>query len=131
MKIISETAHVKAHASEVFEFLSHAANIESLLPPDKISDFQSNEEGCTFKVQGGFVIALLYTHKKPVTRIDMKSGEKSPFDYTLSIHLKERHDETDGYIEFIGDVNVFLKMMVEKPLIGLFNYMSQKLQEQF
>lgn len=131
MKIKSETAKVGAPVHIVFDFLTNAANIEHLLPADKISDFKSDETGCHFKVQGGFVISLLYVEAVEHSRIDMKSGEKAPFNYTLSIHLKEEGELTHGHIEFDGDVNMFLKMMVEKPLIGLFNYMSRKLQEQY
>ena len=131
MKIISETASIQAPIVVVFEFLSQAHNIEPLLPEDKISDFHAHQDGCTFKVQGGFLISLLYVHKEFPTRIEMKSGEKAPFKYSLTVHLEEDGDKTNGHLEVIGDVNMFLKMMVEKPLIGLFNHMSNKLQEQF
>ena len=40
-------------------------------------------------------------------------------------------EKTEGYIEFDGEVNAFLKMMVEKPLLNLFNYMANKLSQQF
>jgi hypothetical protein len=131
MKIISETTSIKAPIIVVFEFLSQSHNIEPLLPSDKISDFHAHSEGCTFKVQGGFLISLLYVEKDAPHRIHMKSGDRAPFAYSLTIHLHEKHDQTHGHIEFIGDVNMFLKMMVEKPLIGLFNHMSGKLKEQF
>lgn len=131
MKIISETASIKAPIIVVFEFLSQSHNIECLLPEDKISDFHAHSEGCTFKVQGGFLISLLYVEKDAPKRIHMKSGDRAPFAYSLTVHLSEKHDQTHGHIEFIGDVNMFLKIMVEKPLIGLFNHMSNKLQEQF
>ena len=48
------------------------------------------------------------------------------------MHLNEEETNiTEGYIEFDGEVNAFLKMMVEKPLLNLFNYMSHKLTKQF
>jgi hypothetical protein len=37
----------------------------------------------------------------------------------------------EGYIHFDGEVNMFLKMMVETPLTNLFNYMSNKMKEHF
>ena len=40
-------------------------------------------------------------------------------------------DDRFGLIAFDGEVNAFLKMMVERPLTNLFNYMSTKLVEQF
>jgi carbon monoxide dehydrogenase subunit G len=131
MEIKSETALVHAPITEVFEFLSDCSNIEVLLPADKISDFTCNPEGCNFKVQGGFNISLLYVSKDFPNHIRMKSGEKAPFDYTLDIILKEKDGHTDGHMEFKGDVNMFLRMMVEKPLTALFNSMAKKLQQQF
>lgn len=131
MEITSEKALIEAPIEKVFEYLSDAANIEPLLPQDKISDFQSDENGCTFKVQGGFSISLLYVYKVFPKSINMKSGEKAPFDYTLTIHLKEVDGHTEGHMNFEGDVNMFLRMMVEKPLTALFNSMAKKLQEQF
>lgn len=132
MNLKSETAKVNAPVHIVFDFLTDAANIQQLLPSDKISDFRSDVDGCNFKVQGGITISLLYAEKVEHSRIDMKSGEKAPFNYRLSIHLKEEaNGMTHGHIEFDGEVNMFLKMMVEKPLAGLFNYMSRKLQEQY
>lgn len=131
MEITSDKALIEAPVAAVFEYLSDAANIEPLLPADKISDFRSDETGCTFKVQGGFTISLHYDYKIFPKELHMKSGEKAPFDYTLTIHLKEVDDHTEGYMDFEGDVNMFLRMMVEKPLTALFNSMAKKLQEQF
>jgi hypothetical protein len=131
MKITSDTALVHAPIKEVFDFLAECSNIEVLLPADKISDFTCNSEGCNFKVQGGFNISLLYVSKEFPNQIRMKSGEKAPFDYTLDIILKEKGEYTDGHMEFEGDVNMFLRMMVEKPLTALFNSMAKKLQQQF
>jgi len=89
MKITSEKAYVTANLVDVYAFLSHAKNIALLLPHDKISDFQSDDNGCSFRVQGGILIPLVYTNRDSVTHIEMKSGEKAPFPYTLTIHLND------------------------------------------
>jgi hypothetical protein len=61
----------------------------------------------------------------------MRAGEGAPVDFTLMIYLKPLDDQTEGYLEFDGDVNMFLRMMVEKPLTSLFNSMSHRLQKEF
>ena len=61
----------------------------------------------------------------------MKSGEKSPFPFHLTINISENEGATVGNIVFDGQVNAFLKMMVERPLTNLFNYMSHQLKERF
>ena len=98
---------------------------------DKVSNFKSDKDSCSFKVQGGITISLIQNGKED-GKIFLKSGEKSPFPFKLTVHLNQLEEEvTEGYIEFDGEVNAFLKMMVEKPLLNLFNYMSHKLSKQF
>ena len=131
MIIESQRVTVDAYPEKVFAFLSNAKNIEELLPHDNISDFQGEDKKCSFKVQGGITITLEHDQLVPFERIEMKSGEKSPFPFTLTIFLEEMNDKTAGYIKFDGEVNAFLKMMVQKPLTNLFNYMSQKMKEKY
>lgn len=131
MRIVSESARVNAPAEEVFEFLSDPANIELLLPSDSITEFKSDDEGCSFKVQGGILIPLIYQHKVLNERIDMISNDKAPFNYTLSIFVDDFGNHAEGHIEFEGEISFFLKMMVQKPLENLFNSMTERLQNQF
>ena len=114
MLLKTDSSPVNAPIQQVFEFLSDAEN------------------GCSFKAQGGIVIPLLYVSKQPYTKIQMESGEKAPFKYTLSIILKETGPETcEGHMEFEANINMFMKMMVEKPLSNLFAVMTKNLQKQF
>ena len=131
MNIESQRVTVLAPKKEVFEFLTKPANIHELLPQDKVSDFTSDDSQCSFKVQGGFTITLVQDELTPHQRIKMVSGEKSPFPFELVIHIEEIDAQTVGYISFDGEVNSFLKMMVQKPLTNLFNYMSLKLKEKY
>ena len=131
MKLISNEVEIHANPEQVLTFISTPSNIEKILPLDKITDFKSDELMCSFKVQGGIIITLVQNGRKGNEKLFLKSGEKSPFPFTLTIHVESTSTGTKGFIEFNGEVNSFLKMMVEKPLSALFNYMSDKLKEQF
>ena len=131
MKILSEKVEINTSSDKVLDFIQITSNIECLLPLDKISDFKSNDESCSFKVQGGITISLVNNGRTENDQLFLKSGEKSPFPFELTIYAESNNENTIGYIEFDGEVNAFLKMMVEKPLSALFNYMSKKLSEQF
>jgi hypothetical protein len=126
-----ESKHVSLNCSadEAFEYLSDMNNFEELLPRDKISNFQSDNTQCSFKVQGTATIALVQKELKPVGEINIVSGEKSPFPFTLDIHIKTNDGGCEAYQVFNGDINPFLKMMVEKPLANLFNYIADRLQK--
>lgn len=131
MIIKANNVVVNADQATVRAFLGDSNNMEHLLPADKISDFQATKDGCSFKVQGGITISLLQNGDNGSNELYMKSGEKSPFPFKLTIFMNDNGATTEGHILFDGEVNAFLKMMVEKPLTNLFNYMSTKLVEQF
>ena len=131
MKIESTKVDVNANAATIYSFLKDANNLVHLLPKDNISDFKSSESECSFKVQGGVTITLVQNGGEEPNKLFLKSGEKSPFPFNLTIHINEGAETTNGFIAFDGEVNMFLKMMVEKPLTNLFNYMSNKLQQHF
>ena len=131
MTIDSDKVHVNATPETIVSFLQDATNLIHLLPQDKITDFTATKEECSFKVQGGIIISLVQDGVENTTKLFLKSGEKSPFPFRLTIHLEDTKDGSEGYIHFDGEVNMFLKMMVEKPLTNLFNYMSTKLKEHF
>ncbi len=131
MKIESTKVTVLVGKDEVIRFLKDAQNIIYLLPRDQISDWKATSDECSFKVQGGVVISLVQAGSDDQSIVSLKSGEKSPFPFSLTIHLSGADSKTEGYLAFDGEVNVFLKMMVEKPLTALFNMMSENLKRHF
>lgn len=131
MKIESNKVHVPAKPDAVASFLLDSRNLIHLLPEEKISDWKSTESECSFKVQGGVIISLIQGVAESSSRINMRSGQGTPFPFHLSILIEPKDDGCEGYLLFDGEVNVFLRMMVEKPLTALFNFMSDKLRDHF
>ena len=126
--IESDKVIVNAQRKEVFEFIADFNNIIQLLPQDKISDWQSTNDDCSFKIQNAAVIPLVKSSVDEFSKINIVSGEKAPFPFTLVVHLNEKGEGTEAFLIFEGDINPFLKMMVVKPLTNLFNYMANKLK---
>ncbi len=132
MKIESTKVEVNQNQETICNFLKDSTNILQLLPQDKISDWKATTSECSFKAQGGVTISLIQDGEEGINKVFMKSGEKSPFPFKLTIYINKTDEKTsNGYIEFDGEVNMFLKMMVEKPLTALFNHMANKLQEYY
>ncbi|MCH2214438.1 MAG: hypothetical protein MK086_04625 [Flavobacteriales bacterium] len=131
MKIESKKVEVNAGNAEVFAYVSNLNNFKELLPIDKISDWESTEDFCSFKIQGTATIDL---HKESIekpSKIQLRGGEKSPFPIKLEIFLNENDGKTEAYQIVNADINPFLKMMVEKPLSNLFDFIADRLQEKF
>ncbi len=129
--IKSDTVKVNASQETVFKFLTDFNNIKELLPQDKISDWESDENACSFKIQNAATIPLIKDTTNPNDKINIKSGDKAPFPFKLEVFINEIDggNGCEAYFEFNGEINAFLKMMVMKPLTNLFNYMARRVKE--
>lgn len=128
--IESNKVIINASQGDVYSYLIDFNNIKELLPQDKISDWDSSVDHCSFKIQNAAVIPLIKDTVEPESKINIKSGDKAPFTFTLEVFVNEKTDSTcEAYFLFEGDINAFLKMMVIKPLTNLFNYMATRIQE--
>lgn len=128
-KIESEKVLINKSSKIVFDYLCDFNNIVNLLPQDKISDWKSDNDQCSFKIQNAATIPLVKKEIHPDHKIDIVSGEKAPFPFTLVVQIKDTDAGCECQLHFTGEINAFLKMMVMKPLTNLFNYMADRLQK--
>lgn len=127
-KIESKQVSVAAPATEVFTYLNDLNHFEDLLPPDRIEDWRSDEDSCRFKIKNVSEIGFKKKTSDAPTYLQLESDEKSPFPFTINIHLKDVDGNACEVYQVIdADINPFLKMMVEKPLTKLFDYIADRL----
>ncbi len=126
-RIESNEVNVACSAEECYSFLSDMNNYELLLPKDKISNWAATEKECSFKIQKTYKLELKHVSGEPNSKIELASGASSPFKFTLNVFLTENGESTNAKLICDADINPFLKMMVEKPLNNLFNYMADRL----
>jgi len=131
MKIESKKVRINASREEVFNYVSDLNNFKDLLPMDKISDWESRKDFCSFKIQGTATIDLHLEKAESPSSLHLKGGEKAPFPIALDIFFDEADGLTEVYQEVVAEVNPFLKMMVQKPLTNLFDFIADRLQEKF
>jgi carbon monoxide dehydrogenase subunit G len=130
-RIESKKVLVNASTEQTFGFLMDMNNIRLLLPEDKISNWQSDEKSCSFKIQNAYTISLEFKESTPHSAIVYSSGSGSPFAFTLNVSLKSIDGKTEAQQICDANINAFLEMMVKGPLTNLFDYMSEKLSKQF
>jgi carbon monoxide dehydrogenase subunit G len=115
---------------QIFAFLNDMNNFEKLMPDGKIDKWESTENQCEFTLKGMARIGLKKETTSPPNHIKVSSFGKVPFTFDLDINLKEEADhQTEISIVFKGDINPFMKMMVEKPLTNFFNFLVSKAAE--
>lgn len=131
MKFETDKVTVNASQAEVFSFLTDLNNFEQLMP-SSATGWQSTKETCAFKLGGMASIGLAIKQTMPENRIDLKSHGEVMFPFEMSIFINKISDtETETYLTFDGDINPFMKMMVEKPIKEFFGYLVHKVQKHF
>ena len=128
MHIESSISTVNAPLGDVLKFISIPSNLQSILPSDKVQDFESNENSCQFKVQGGIIISLVLDQVSN-QEIHYKSGSKSPFPFTMTIKLNGIDSTCSGMIIFKGEASTFVSMIAKGPLTALFQDMAKRVKE--
>ncbi len=130
--MIIETATVNTPNNQeaVYQFLADLNNLEQLMPEGKIEKWQSDVDSCQFGIKGMATIGLKVTERKPLNEINIESFGKAPFKFKLNIFI-EAVDEANAKAKMVfdGDVNPFMKIMVEKPLTNFFNMLTEKVGE--
>lgn len=108
-------------AEKLFAFLTDMNNFEKLMPEDKIEKWTSEKDQCEFTIKGMARIGLKIKETEAPNKIIVESFGKVPFPFDLEIYLNPKGDsETETYMIFKGEINAFMKMMVEKPLKNFF-----------
>ena len=110
MILKSTSVLINENQENIFLFLSDSSNLFHILPKESISDWKANLTECSFKVQGGVVISLVQDGFEGKSKIFMKSGEKSPFPFKLTLNLEKIENQTQGYIEFDDDKKTVTKI---------------------
>lgn len=125
--IESKQVLVSKPAAEVYTFLQDMNNFQQLLPQDRISEWKADKDQCSFKVQGAATIGLKLDGGTAPTLVKMKATDRSPFPFTLDVHLVPENSGTRAHQVFNADLNPFIKVMVEKPLQNLFDHIADRL----
>ena len=126
--IESKQVQIAKPATELYTFLQDMNNFQQLLPQDRISEWKSDGRSCSFKVQGAATIGLELAGGEAPDHVILKATDRSPFPFTLDVLLKEEGGVTTAWQEFKGDINPFIKMMVEKPLKNLLDHIADKMK---
>ena len=127
LTIESTRVNVNQSQENVFNFLSNLNNLEKLMPEDRIEFWKSTDTTCRFGIKKLSSIGMKHKELNPSNQIILESDGKNPFSFTLTIHIDENDGNITSYFVFDGDVNMFMKAMVQKPLKQFFDSLAQNL----
>lgn len=128
--ITSNTNPTVSNTESLFNFLSDFKNFASILPEDRVENFQFSSEQCSFSIKGITPMTISLIEKTPYTALLFSSEALGKYKFTLKVDFTGNAGETGHCrVNLSGDLNPFIKAMAEKPLTGLVNTMSLKLSQ--
>lgn len=118
-KYTSKIGKINKQDQFIYNFLSDFRNLESVIPKDKISNFEATEDRCKFRIEGIGEAGLKTVEKKPNKLIKISSEGKAPFGFSFWIQLKpiEQEENTTAIrLTIDAQLNPMMKMMVGKHM---------------
>ncbi|UTW60778.1 hypothetical protein KFE98_12045 [bacterium SCSIO 12741] len=130
--IKSDAVTVVAPFETLRTHLENLNHYETLMTSDRIVDWQSTEDTCSFTVQGMTSIGMKREGTGLDSGIHLVSHGKNPFEFTMDILIRSVNDEScEVEVSFDGKMNFMIQTMASTPLKNLFNMMVNNLANQF
>lgn len=121
LTIESAKSNPAKSAQEVFDFLSDLNNLEKLMPEGKVENWRSTNDTCRFAIKNLATIGMKINNSSAPNTIELVSDGKNPFPFSLTLFMNDVDGGCEAYFEFKGEVNMFMKTMIQKPLKNFFD----------
>ena len=124
MKLVSTISEIKINDNLLFEKLCIIENFKKIMPKN-VSKFEIlDADTFIFSIKGMPAIKLVIGEKKVPSLITLNSSE-SKINFSLKAELKKIDEDNCSFsIEFNGDLNPMVQMMVKTPLQSFINDLS-------
>jgi len=124
MKLNSTVTNINISDNKLFEKLVIVENFKKIMP-ENISKFEIiDSETLIFSLKGMPPIKLRIGEKKAPYSIILNSTE-SKIIFSLTAQIKKTGDNSCSFeLEFNGDLNPMIQMMVKSPLQSFINDLS-------
>ena len=129
MKLNSNSTHLNISDTTLFEKLCAIENFK-LIMPENISKFEILDQSTLiFSLKGMPPIKLIFGEKHSPSLITLNSSE-SKINFSLSAHIKKIDENNCEFsLEFNGDLNPMIQMMVKTPLQSFINDLSKNISK--
>lgn len=112
---------------DVFAHLSVPANFKDIMPDD-VQRFEAGDDWFLFELKGIPAVKMKVAEMNAPESITLTSASDK-LSFQLVGTLKEDGSNTAARLDFQGDFNPMLKMMVSKPLTNFLGKLSDQLEK--
>ncbi|MBI9068568.1 MAG: SRPBCC family protein [Salinivirgaceae bacterium] len=129
MDIESRVGKIQANQEKVYALISDFSNLGNYVPHDKVNDFTSDTDSCSFTVDTIGKFGMKIIEREPTKTVKIANDDSVPFKFNLWIQLKEvAENDTRVKVTLKADLNPMLKMVAKKPLTQFVDTLLDKLE---
>ena len=121
----SPKVKVNMSSENFFNKIGDLNNLKDIMP-SQIDDFNSTKTTCSFKMSGMPKLALEITEKIEFSKISLIAKD-SKVPFTLNCFITKKGEQCEAILEINAELNIMMKMMVEKPLTQFLNVLASKI----
>lgn len=129
-KFESKVGKINSDEQHIYSFISNFNNFKQFIPADKVKDFKSTEDNCSFSVTGIGNIGLKILEKVPTNTIKITGEGMSDQTFVFWVQLKGL-SVNDTRIKFTlkANLNPMIKMMASKPLQNFLDKLVESMEQ--
>lgn len=117
MKLESKIGKVNSSDEKIYNFLTDFNNFKELVPEDKIKDWESTEDSCSFTVDMVGKTGFKIVEKEPFKLVKLTNLEDTQYNFFFWIQLKPvSENETAVKLTMDVELNAMMAMMAKKPI---------------
>ncbi len=129
-KFKSAITRIKRPAETIYDFLSDFNNFKNIMPADKVKNYQSTLDTCSFSVENMPAFHLKMGDNIRASKIVMIPQNSGGIEFSLSTSIEQvSQSDSEVIITLSAELNAFLKMMAAKPLQTFVDTLAVKLKE--
>ena len=117
---------INRSAENFFFKIGNLNNLKDIMP-SSIKDFESTETTCSFKMKGMPTLNLELGDKTPFSKISL-TAKDSQVPFSLDCFITEKGEQCQARLEINAELNMMMKMMVEKPLTQFLDVLASKME---
>ncbi len=129
MKLESKIGKKNASDEKMYNFLTNFDNFKDLVPADKVKDWESDEDSCSFTVDMVGKTGFKIIEKEEYKLIKLSSLDSTQHNFNFWIQLKAL-SETDTAIKLTMDVDInpMMAMMAKGPLKKFLDTLIERME---
>ena len=128
----SHQRKINKPAEVIFNFISDFNNFQQAIPADKVEDWVSDSDSCSFSVKGIGKVALRIEERTPFKLIKIVNDTDTKHEFKLWFQIKQINP-ADTRIKITLDVKLsaMVKMVAKKPLQNFITTLIDQIADGF